>query len=134
LRAEEVSFACPLFCDQPYLGADTDSKKVALIWMARSSTFLTVFGAGDILYDVGSNPKNRKTVYHQLLFAMAAFDVVTGLAWALSTTPVPKDKFWIYGAVGNIATCKIQAFLVQLGFTSIFYNVSLALYYLLVIV
>ena len=37
------------------------------------------------------------------------------------------------GAIGTEATCKCQAFFIQLGFTSIFYNVSLALYYVLVV-
>ena len=65
---------------------------------------------------------------------MAVFDVFTALAWAFATAPIPEEKFWIYGASGSEASCTTQAFFVQLGFTSVFYNVSLALYYVLVIV
>jgi hypothetical protein len=132
--AEQASHRCPVFCDQAYLGADTEPKKRAIVWMSRVSAFLSMIGACYILYDVASDKKARKTVYHQLLFGMASFDVVTALAWGFATAPIPKEKFWVYGAVGNEGTCKTQAFFIQLGFTSVFYNVSLAVYYLLVIV
>jgi hypothetical protein len=134
IAAEQTSHKCPVFCDQAYLGADTEPKKRALVWMSRVSAFLSMMGACYILYDVGSDKKNRKTVYHQLLFGMASFDIFTALAWGFATAPIPKENFWIYGAVGNEATCKTQAFFIQLGLTSVFYNVSLAVYYLLVIV
>lgn len=133
-QAEQASFQCPVFCDQSYLGADTEPKKKAIVWMSRVSAFLSFVGACYILYDVASDKKNRKTVYHQLLFGMASFDICTAVAWGFATAPIPSEKFWIYGAIGNEATCKTQAFFIQLGFTSVFYNVSLALYYLLVIV
>jgi len=132
--AEQASYACPVFCDLPYLGADTKLKKQALIWAARLSALLSLLGASYIIYDSLFDKKNRKNVYHQLLAGMACFDVVTAFAWGWSTAAVPKDKFWIEGAIGNDMTCKSQAFFVQLGFTSVFYNVSLATYYLLVIV
>lgn len=133
-RAEEASFLCPVFCETSYLGADTLAQKRGLVWMARTTAFFTLFGAIHILYDIGRNHKKRQSVYHQLLFAMATFDVATGIAWGLSTWPIPSDFFWIHGAKGSTATCTAQAFFVQWGFTSMFYNVSLAIYYTLVIV
>jgi hypothetical protein len=132
--AEQASYQCPVFCDKAYLGADTEPKKKALVWMSRVSAFLSMIGACYILYDVASDKKRRQTVYHQLLFGMAIFDVFTALAWGFATAPIPKEIFWVYGANGSEATCKAQGFFVQLGFTSVFYNVSLAIYYLLVIV
>jgi hypothetical protein len=72
----------------------------------------------------------------QIMLGMSVFDVVGAFAWALSTAPIPKynkdgDSTYIYGAIGNNATCKLQGFLIQLSFTSIFYNVALSMYYLL---
>ncbi|GAX19444.1 hypothetical protein FisN_19Hh016 [Fistulifera solaris] len=133
-RAEEASFLCPIYCETSYLGADTLAQKRGLVWMARTTAFFTLFGALHILYDIGKDAKKRQSVYHQLLLAMAAFDVSTGIAWGLSTWPIPSEFFWIHGAQGSTATCTAQAFFVQWGFTSMFYNVSLALYYTLVIV
>ena len=60
---------------------------------------------------------------------MSLFDIVGATAWMLSTAPI--DSEFVYGAVGTEATCKMQGVLVQLGFTSVYYNVSLSTYYLL---
>jgi len=48
--------------------------------------------------------------------------------------PIPKEALLnISGAIGMQQTCKAQAFFVQLGFTSVMYNVSLPFNYMLVI-
>lgn len=65
----------------------------------------------------------------QLVLGMSVFDIIGAIAWMFSTAPINSD--FVYGAVGTEATCKIQGFAFQLGFTSIFYNVSLSTYYLL---
>ena len=65
---------------------------------------------------------------------MAVFDIITALAWAFATAPIDQDGGgYVEGALGTETTCRTQAFFIQFGFTSIFYNVSLALYYLLVV-
>jgi len=46
--------------------------------------------------------------------------------------PVPKSS-GLYLARGNSATCTAQGFFIQLGISSPFYNLSLAVYYVLVI-
>lgn len=141
---EDIHLArlCPdQFCpraeapEQPgYLGATTDAQKRALIWASRASAALTFLGASYILYDILTNPQSRRMVYHQLLIGMAIFDIFTAAAWAFATAPIPKEEAsHILGAMGTETTCTIQGFFVQLGFTSVFYNVSLAIYYVLVV-
>ena len=137
--AEQAKHHCPILCDETQLdslgAAASPQKKNVRIWMSRAGAILSFLGASYILWDALSKPENRTTVYHQLLIGMACFDIVTAVAWSLATTPIPQDEgFYIEGASGDHATCKTQAYFVQLGFTSVFYNVSLALYYLLVIV
>lgn len=123
------------FNNTDYLGANTKAKKTALVWLSRFASFLSLCGAAYILQDILKDKKIRKLTYHQLLVAMASFDVVTALAWVFSTAPIPSDEGWyVEGAIGNEITCGIQSFFVQLGFTSVFYNVSLAAYYVLVVV
>jgi hypothetical protein len=69
--------------------------------------------------------------------AMSVFDIFSSIAWALSTLPIPEYEFGetsgIYGAKGNEATCTMQGFFIQLGYTSIFYNMSLSFYFLFVV-
>lgn len=65
---------------------------------------------------------------------MAVFDIITAVAWSFATAPIDKAEApHVEGAIGNESTCIAQAFFIQLGFTSVFYNVSLALYYALVV-
>jgi hypothetical protein len=71
------------------------------------------------------------------MLAMSAFDVFGSIAWGLTTLPIPEYEYGepsgIYGARGNEKTCKTQGFFIQLGYTSIFYNMSLSFYFLMVV-
>jgi hypothetical protein len=146
LCAKAETFAPYCSCDNPeltpafdYIGADTLARKRALVWVSRAAAFLSLVGGSYILWDSLSHAEKRGTVYHQLLVGMATFDFLTAMAWAFATAPIPQDDvegggYNIVGSRGNDETCEAQAFFVQLGVTSIFYNVSLAVYYVLVIV
>lgn len=142
---EEVylSRLCPeRFCDLDdakvlnlnYLGTNSDGQRRALIWTSRVAAILSFIGASFILLDILPNPAKRSTVYHQLLVGMASFDLVTAVAWSFATAPIDAEEAgYVEGAMGNEATCICQGFFIQLGFTSIFYNVSLSLYFFLVV-
>ena len=73
------------------------------------------------------------------MFGMSCFDVVNSIAWIFSTAPIPVydengNRNTIYGAMGSNGTCVAQGFFLQLGLTSIFFNISLSIHYFLVIV
>ena len=119
--------------NKDYLGATTIAQKGALVWVSRVAAFLSFGGACYVIWSIFSNVKRQKSVYYHLLFGMAIFDIITAAAWVFATAPLPEDAYHVYGASGSQATCKAQAFFIQLGFTSIFYNVSLAIYYVMVV-
>ena len=124
------------FCgdDVPYLGADTQVKQALLAWLPRIPACLSMLGASYMIRDV---VKSKRTVYHGLMFAMAVFDFCTAAAWLFTTAPSPTEDDYldfVYGKMGNETTCKVQAFFIQLGVTSVFYNAALCTYYWLVIV
>ena len=111
-----------------YLGADTTAKKKGLVWISRVAALLSFLGACYIVHDVYSTTKRRLKVYHQLVLGMVMFDLVTALAWSFGTLPIDDDESYdVFGARGTDASCRAQGFFIQLGFTSIFYNVSLAI-------
>jgi hypothetical protein len=120
-----------------YLGAKTHAQKVALAWLPRISALLSILGSAMIIYDVLCDKTKRASVFHTLMVAMSLFNIFGSMAWALTTLPIPEYEFGetsgIYGTKGNEATCKLQGFFFQLGFTSMFYNVSLSFYFLLVV-
>ncbi|KAL7527093.1 hypothetical protein ACHAXR_001797, partial [Thalassiosira sp. AJA248-18] len=66
------------------------------------------------------------------MVGLSIFDLAGSAAYALTSLPLPAEDY-IYGSQGNMATCKAQGFFIQLGTISSYMNVSLAVYYLLVI-
>ena len=121
-----------------YLGAKTKRQKALLAWAPRISGCISLIGSLLMILDVYNDRKKRASIYHQLAFAMASFDLFNSTAWMLSTLPMPTEYFegvdsQTYGAKGNERTCKAQAFFVQLGYTGIFYNLALSIYYMLVV-
>jgi hypothetical protein len=153
--AHEYNYACG--CnggEREYIGAESPGQRAALAWIPRVSGGLSLLGSLYIVVDVllrymTRHPLNStravtsvspRPVYDSLVGTMAAFDAVTSICWILSTAPTWKyDRYGgpsgVYGAVGNWETCQAQGFFFQLsGITSLFYNVALAVHYMLVIV
>jgi hypothetical protein len=74
----------------------------------------------------------KKTVSSELLFALSCFDIIGSIGYALTSFPTPQEDS-IFGSGGNKASCATQGFLIQLGTTSMYLNVSITFYYLLVV-
>lgn len=97
-----------------------------------SFSILSMFGAAMILSSVFRSEKNRKNIQQRIVASMCMTDFVfefmllTGVFW------MPKSKF--LPNVGNAVSCGIQGFFgVWAWYATIWYNCSLAVYYLLVI-
>jgi hypothetical protein len=123
---------------------NTRAEKAVLAWFPRISASLSLFGSSMIIYDVSRDKTKRGSVYHSLMLAMSVFDIISSIAWGLATLPTPDydeqhdadfavDDDFTYGAKGKGWTCTAQGFFIQLGFTSMFYNVSLSFYFLMVV-
>ena len=76
--------------------------------------------------------KNRFTTYHQIVLGISFFDIVGSLAYILVAVLAPHEAGF-HLSRGNEATCTLQGFMIQLGQTSMFYNICLSFYFLLVI-
>ena len=79
-----------------------------------------------------SNKERRVRVFNQLMVQLSIFDMIGSIAYALTSLPIPAEYFY-YGSYGNDATCTTQGFFIQVGTISCYTNVSLAVYYYLVI-
>ena len=138
-----------------YWGADSLDKQIAAVWIQRITAILSLIGSMSIvLYIVQKKAKNRRAalrLYHKLVLALSCADVLSSVAWGLGPLPTTYDTNLLYGAnvnisftdekqisffgaQGNQATCKLQGFLLHLGFTSILYNAALAYYFKLIVV
>lgn len=70
---------------------------------------------------------------NRLILPMSVFDIIGSIAWAFSSTPIPRGSNCTYGALGNQATCITQGFMITLGTIVPMYNAMLCIYYLLVV-
>jgi len=82
----------------------------------------------------------KNSAYYRLMLAMSSSDFMVSFAWFCTTWPIPKDdnsldspSELVYGNIGTMKTCEAQAFFIQLGIITPFYNALLASYYYLTI-
>ena len=142
LGLEELRSLCGCSNSAPqsyyYLGATTITQKKVLVWLPRTSGIVSAVCSLMVVGHIVWTHGDRYSVYHGLVLAMSSYDIAGSIAWAFSAFPIPvHDEFGsptgVYGAHGSAATCTAQGFFVQLGYTGIFYNLALSIYYLLVI-
>ena len=144
-----------------YFGADTELKQAMLVWLLRFSAILSLVSSLYVVVDVlgwrkrliccgklmtagstFSSSEKSFSVYRQLVLGLNVFDIFGSLAFIFSTAPIPQydsnlggAPTDIYEARGNQATCQTQGFFIHLGLMgSIFYNLMLSTFYVLVIV
>ena len=88
----------------------------------------------------GERKTLKNSAYYRLMLAMSCSDFIVSFAWFCTTWPIPKDENSIdspsekvYGNIGNMSSCTAQAFFIQLGIITPFYNALLSIYYYLTI-
>ena len=85
-----------------------------------------------MIIGVMQDGQRRQKVIGELIIVLCAFDVIGSLGYAFASYATPKEDY-IYGAEGNEASCTAQGFFIQIGTISLYTNVSIAFYYLLII-
>jgi len=88
----------------------------------------------------GERKTLKNSAYYRLMLSMSTSDFIVSFAWFCTTWPIPKDDTVlddpsekVYGNIGTPQTCTAQAFFIQLGIITPFYNAILSLYYYLTI-
>jgi hypothetical protein len=124
-----------------FFATNDKARKELLIWMSRISSLLSLMGSAYIIRDVVLTQRQARgniSVYFELMLCMSLLDICGSIAWMFITLPVPTinaygERTTVYGAKGTDATYTLQGFFIQIGFTGIFYNLVLSVYYLLTI-
>ncbi len=70
---------------------------------------------------------------NRLILSMSIFDILQSISIGLATLPIPKDSACTLYALGNRASCIVQAFSFQLGFAVPNYVAMLCIYYMCII-
>jgi hypothetical protein len=100
---------------------------------------LSAFSSLLIMYVILHSQKGLKSVYHRILFFMSSADILSSLAMAFHTIPMPpnlprEEEFpeYVFATkrMGNTTTCNIQGFAYLFGIITLFnYNSMLCVYY-----
>jgi hypothetical protein len=113
-----------------------DSELVSSAGFSRSQTMSRSRSSSRF----GKRKTLMNSAYFRLMLAMSISDFLVSFAWFMTTWPIPKDENSVdnpseivYGNIGNAQTCTVQAFFIQLGIITPFYNALLAIYYYLTI-
>jgi len=115
-----------------YAGANTDRRRAVLAWLPRISGILSFLGSFLTIVDISKDKKRRTMLIYQLTIALSTFDIFGSIGYSLTSLSLPKGDH-MYQSVGNVASCGVQGFLIQLGTTSAYVNVSLSIVYSLMI-
>eukprot|EP00980_Cylindrotheca_fusiformis_P006574 scaffold1386_cov89-Cylindrotheca_fusiformis.AAC.1 len=137
--AQETNWECG--CNNGfygYMGTESTADQKLLMWLTRVIGILSICGSIFVIQDVFRGG-DRRNVYRQIMALMACFDFTTAMSWAIGSLVVPsKDVLGndsnILGAKGNDRLCTAQGFFIMLGYGSGFFNNSLSIYYVLVVV
>ena len=99
--------------------------------VGRISGACSFVGSSLIIYMIMSDRENKLArPYHRIMLMISVFDVLQSLALTISVTALPRQS-GLTGAKGSDLTCKIQGFLLILGFAVPLYNSFLNIYYVL---
>jgi len=116
--------------------AEVDNKVIALAVIPKVMAIASLIGSLFVVIDYIISVRkdtSRKSTYNRLLAAMSSIDICTSTCYFLGTWPIPEGS-GPYLASGNAVTCTVQGFIIQAGLAIPFYNLSLSVYYMLVVV
>lgn len=107
----------------------------------RFSGSISACSSSIVIYLIFRSDAKLSTIYHRIMFAMSSVDIMSSIAIALTTLPMPRDLTgynhpydWAGTRLGNVHTCSAQGFFVVFGTLAMFaYNGSLCFYYTCVI-
>ena len=102
----------------------------------RVAAAFSLLGSGFIVFEVLSDAKKRRRVYHRIMCGMSCFDIIGSVCYFLGRWPMPPDGlegFGLSGGVGTDATCTAQAFFGQAVVGTVTYNAVLAVQYYLIV-
>lgn len=114
----------------------TNRQGKILICATRVSAALSLMGSSFIIMAVLKHRKRKlKTTYNRLVLLMSCIDLLVSVWYFVSAWAVPTDAKKNASIIGkgNQATCSAQGFFIQLGTAIPLYNLSLCLYYVLII-
>ncbi len=105
------------------------------IILRSMSGAVSALSSSVLIWMIVRSHKGLSTTQHRILLGLSICDLVNSLGFSTFNIMAPSDnKYGVWNAKGNEASCDAQGFLIYLGsIGGLCYNVSLNLYYLAVV-
>lgn len=102
----------------------SESEFRALCIIQRVSASLSICGSAYIIWEILGNDPNRKkrsSVYHRIMLVLSLFDIASSIALFFGNWAMPRDTEYsfIYESYGNMFSCRVQGFLILLGWCGV---------------
>lgn len=113
----------------------SETQQRALAVMPKVTGWLSLSSSVTIIVMIWKDTRQKgksTTTYQRILLGMSIADISSSFWLSLSTWPIPKDSGLLW-AVGSETSCTAQGFFTQFGISSPLYNISLSIYYVLVV-
>ena len=111
----------------------SSSQTRALAIIAKPFALLSMIGSALVFREIVTDSNKRQLTYHRILAVMSCIDFFTSLWFFVGTWAVPAGTAGVWAAAGTEGSCTAQGFFISLNIASPLYNISLAVYYLLVV-
>ena len=110
------------------------SKTKTKVLIARCAGTLGLLGSIYIIQDILKDTRRRKPTKNRIILFMSICDFLFSISSPILGPLLGPKEIGAPGSIGNVTTCTIQGFMVlSSATTSAYYNVTLALCYLLIV-
>lgn len=110
----------------------TSLQQAVLVVVCKIAAFLSFMGSTAIIGKILSSREKCSNMKDRLLLRMSCFDIIYSIANFVGTWAFPSST-QVWGAKGTNASCAAQGFVIHLGYAVLWYNLTLAVYFLLVV-
>jgi uncharacterized membrane protein len=115
------------------MGLYSEAQLKALFWASYPSGLLSIIGSATIIYLVLRGWKGCGT-YNRVMLGLGMYDFLSALGTTVfKSWSVPEESGLAYMARGNVFTCNINAFFVNMLIGSYWYTTFLAIFFALAI-
>jgi len=109
------------------------AERIAYICVSAFSGSLSIVGSFLIIYIILRGGRTKLSrLRNRLLLGMSIIDIFYSAALGLSVLPIPQETVCSIG-MGNLSTCTVQGFFIQLGTAVPGYNTMLSIYFLMTV-
>ena len=149
-KLRTIQIHLPTSCIMGVLASDLPYHSLLAVIITTITGSLSAISSCCLILVILRSQSKLNTVYHRITFGMSCADIMSSVAMALTTIPLPKSlpndiieleadfvdyDNWAGMKLGNVQTCSAQGFFFTFGILAMYvYNLMLCVYYVCALV